>query len=358
MVWARRCGGVFALLAISAVLSLGGCQWLAAYGSAPSTAADGGTPDVLASDGAGITADGGSAAPDAVIVYDSGYQLVLTLETTRGPGELFDPSTVKTGEPLRWVVGEYLVYDGISVAYDTFPTNDKKQVLVLSADGVEGITRFSSSEDALVGPVPRGVGRLRSLQILTFSKNALTGQIPAELGQLDQLTYLALHDNQLTGPIPAALGKLTALEELYLRSNQLSGSIPPELGNLHSLKKLVLWSNQLSGSIPASLGQLENLSQLLLNANQLSGYEQGAFSGLTATTSINLYNNLLPQSAVDALVADLYADRDARPEGAAMTLNLGGTNQAPGSEACRQLAELRDNYGWVITLDSGDCGWP
>lgn len=50
------------------------------------------------------------------------------------------------------------------------------------------------------------------------------GEIPKSLGALSALTMLTMSQNQLTGSIPEGLGDLPLLTMLMLSNNQLSGS--------------------------------------------------------------------------------------------------------------------------------------
>ena len=59
--------------------------------------------------------------------------------------------------------------------------------------------------------------------------------------------------DKLNGEIPRELGNLVNLQVMSLSGNQLSGEIPPELGNLVNSTRLFLGGNRLSGCVPASL---------------------------------------------------------------------------------------------------------
>ncbi len=131
------------------------------------------------------------------------------------------------------------------------------------------LSRFKPLE--LNGVIPRELGDLTGLEVLSLHSNQLTGGIPPELGDLTGLEVLNLRSNQLTGGIPPELGKLANLRELSLGENGLEGSIPWELGMLANLEKLNLYSNRLTGSIPEALGNLENLETLELRKNNLTG---------------------------------------------------------------------------------------
>ena len=80
--------------------------------------------------------------------------------------------------------------------------------------------------NGLVGPIPRSLGRLEQLFILTLAGNSLSRRIPAEIGQLRRLRDLYLDDNELSGPLPAAMGGMAGLRSLGVSGNDLSGPVP------------------------------------------------------------------------------------------------------------------------------------
>ena len=88
------------------------------------------------------------------------------------------------------------------------------------------VTHIELADKALTGVVPRELGELTGLEVLSLSANNLTGEIPSELGTLSGLKLLLLEDNHLTGSISPELGVLGSLEELKLSGNSLTGCIP------------------------------------------------------------------------------------------------------------------------------------
>ncbi|WP_419918901.1 leucine-rich repeat domain-containing protein [Candidatus Poriferisocius sp.] len=143
------------------------------------------------------------------------------------------------------------------------------------------LTSLDLSFNQLTGTIPKKLGQLTNLTGLWLWSNQLKGTIPTELSQLTNLIYLDLSFNQLTGTIPKELGQLTNLEGLWLSNNELSGPIPKELGQLTNLEILSLWSNQLKGTIPKELGKLTNLTELWLEGNQITGPIPAELSQLT-----------------------------------------------------------------------------
>lgn len=96
-------------------------------------------------------------------------------------------------------------------------------------------------------------GRVRYLRL---RDNGLEGPIPRSLGRLDQLFILSLDGNSLHGRIPSEIGELRLLRDLYLRDNELSGPLPPEMGDMAGLRYLDLVSNNISGPVPETFARL------------------------------------------------------------------------------------------------------
>ncbi|CAN6926436.1 unnamed protein product [Brassica oleracea] len=93
----------------------------------------------------------------------------------------------------------------------------------------------------------------RILKIYTavdFSGNKFEGEIPRSIGLLKELLVLSLSNNAFTGHIPSSMGNLTALESLDVSQNQLSGEIPQELGSLSFLSYMNFSHNKLTGLVP------------------------------------------------------------------------------------------------------------
>ncbi|MBW2734459.1 MAG: leucine-rich repeat domain-containing protein [Deltaproteobacteria bacterium] len=394
---------VWAVLALSAVISLHGCARFG-FSPTPQQTLDGGVSvDGLGWDDAGDThtlmADGltdGSmdgladglpvdglpedgpfvdAIEDVAPSFDASIgdaatNLLFELRTLSARPETFTPGVIKSGFALRWELGDGTTIDARDVKH-TYEQVGEKVVRVFSPDGGDGITNLWAIGCQLTGRVPAGLnllsslrtlelwdnrltqgipaelGQLSSLEVLDLGSNGLSSIIPAELGALSNLGSLYLSSNSLLGAIPPELGSLTKLENLYLSSNQLIGPIPAALGGLGGLLRMSLQSNQLNGTIPAELGQLSKLEFLWLHTNQLTGYAPGAFSGLFAIQAIQLQDNLLDQTAVDAIINDLYQDR-GKHTSLSRALDIYGTNAAPSVAGCAQITVLRDTFGWFI----------
>ena len=94
---------------------------------------------------------------------------------------------------------------------------------------------------------------VRILTIYTavdFSGNRFEGEIPKSIGLLKELLVLSLSNNAFSGHMPSSMGNLTALESLDVSQNKLTGEIPQELGDLSFLAYMNFSHNQLAGLVP------------------------------------------------------------------------------------------------------------
>ncbi|KAI3819553.1 hypothetical protein L1987_13394 [Smallanthus sonchifolius] len=155
----------------------------------------------------------------------------------------------------------------------------------------------------LTGSIPASFGNLSKLKIFDVHVNLLSGVIPLELGKLELLIQLAFSHNQLignnllVGPVPKSVCNLISLETLHLGNNGLSGGIPQCLSNFsHELKVLDLRFNRFHGSIPATfLKQNNNLRSLNLNGNQLQGSIPRTLINCRNLAVLDLGNNMLTE---------------------------------------------------------------
>jgi LRR receptor-like serine/threonine-protein kinase FLS2 len=148
----------------------------------------------------------------------------------------------------------------------------------------------------LVRHVPITVGRLHNLQALGLDDNRLEGPIPSDLCHLESLFEMFLRFNELSGPIPACLNNLTFLRYLYLDFNQLTSMIPTSLWSLTFILEVTLSSNSLTGPLSFEIGNMKVLRVLDLSRNQLSGHIPTTIGGLKDIVNVSLANNQLEGS--------------------------------------------------------------
>lgn len=139
--------------------------------------------------------------------------------------------------------------------------------------------------------------------------------------------------------------------------NRLSGSITP-ISSSYNLQIFDCNNNALTGSIPY-LYNSYNLLYLDCSDNKLSNYSASWIPLTTASfaTSTLLYfdasNNLLSQSAVDAILKDFYY-QGALFNGTGSvsgTLNLGGTGNAAPSAFGSVFKSQLQLRGWTVTTN-------
>lgn len=123
----------------------------------------------------------------------------------------------------------------------------------------------------LYGTLPREIGNLSELVVLSLPFNGLSGEVPKEIGDLKYLEMLDLEANSFSGTVPVEIGQLSRLRILNLANNLLQGGIPPELSGSTSLCFLSLAENTFRGRIPPSVGTLGGLQWLSLSSNLLDG---------------------------------------------------------------------------------------
>jgi len=137
----------------------------------------------------------------------------------------------------------------------------------------------------------------------------------------------------------------TKLLFVNYNSNLLVGLIPTFL-NKSALIQWYCSVNSLTGLIP-SLSNNQALIRLRCDSNKLTGYTASALA--TTIITFRVDTNLLPQSAIDQILADFATNVAARP--AVVTLNLGGVGNAAPSAAglASKAAILAAKPGWIIT---------
>ena len=120
----------------------------------------------------------------------------------------------------------------------------------------------------ITGELPRNLGDLKDLQVLSIGETRITGDIPLSIAKLQKLWFLELEQLNMKGNL-LFLRNLTHLTHIFLKVNQLSGNIPCDVGEkLTHLRVVSLDNNLLSGVIPTSVGRLKRLEVLNLANNK------------------------------------------------------------------------------------------
>ena len=152
----------------------------------------------------------------------------------------------------------------------------------------------------LEGTIPKDIGNLTELQVLSLGENKLYGPIPKSIARLKKLwlldletaTYLSggfenlfnlsslrfmhLSLAGLNGTLPDEFGLyFPAMYECRLPDNSFTGRIPSTMGNMTNLRHLNLARNHFCGKIPKSIGLIPVLQILDFSVNQLTSLEEG-----------------------------------------------------------------------------------
>ena len=170
--------------------------------------------------------------------------------------------------------------------------------------------------------------------------NLHTGPLP-DISGLTNLTTWRSDSNQHTGPLPDISG-LTNLTIWWSYLNQHTGALP-DISGLTNLTAWLSSSNRHTGALP-DISELTNLTTWYVDSNQHTGGFPGAVPA--SLLDCRMQNNLLPQAAVDAMLAAFVAAGASNG-----TLNLGGTgNAAPSGTGATDAATLVSR-GWTVTTN-------
>ena len=149
--------------------------------------------------------------------------------------------------------------------------------------------------EGLFGEIPKDIGNLTGLQVVSLGENKLNGSIPQSIGKLKKLWFLDLETAKhledgfenlwnlsslqymhlslagLTGTLPDEFGLyFPAMVECLLPGNHFTGNIPSTMGHMANLKRLNLAGNHFSGQIPPSIGSLRTLEIADFGGNNLT----------------------------------------------------------------------------------------
>ena len=290
-----------------------------------------------------VTDANGHGVADATVAWSSDDASVATVD----PSGLV--TAVRPGSTAVTAASEPLA---ASAAVEVLNISSDRDVLefLYRATGGDGwrddtnwLTDAPLSEWA--GVTTYANGRVRYLQL---RDNGLEGPIPRSLGRLDRLFILSLGGNSLSGRIPPEIGQLRLLRDLHLNDNQLSGPLPPEMGEMEGLRYLGISGNRLSGPLP------DTFARLTLDRFYFSGTHLCVPRGLRA------WHRSIEETESDPLSCiPVTADRDVL---AALYRATGG---ATWEESENWLSDLpintwsgvtTDEDGHVTRLDLSDNG--
>ena len=179
----------------------------------------------------------------------------------------------------------------------------------------------------LSSTIPRDIGNLSELQVLSLGENTLNGMIPKSIAKLKKLWFLDLESVSflrggfenlynlsslrymhlslagLNGTLPDDFGLyFPAMIECLLPGNHFSGSIPSTMGNMTNLWHLNLANNAFSGKLPKSMGSIPMLRVADFSGNQLSGLQEGIVFKSNSLEVLNLAGNELLTMTFNSLL--------------------------------------------------------
>ncbi|PQM36908.1 hypothetical protein Pyn_13174 [Prunus yedoensis var. nudiflora] len=122
---------------------------------------------------------------------------------------------------------------------------------------------------------------------------AITCDCTYEESLCSEQTRGQLPSNSFSGPIPKELGNLKDLTVLSFGSNNFSGTLPPELGNLVKLEQFWASNIPFSGKIPAFIGNWTKLTALRINDIYYVSSSLDFIRNLKNLTDLVLRNTLI-----------------------------------------------------------------
>ncbi|KAF2302817.1 hypothetical protein GH714_008553 [Hevea brasiliensis] len=175
---------------------------------------------------------------------------------------------------------------GWSIAHNAFSGSIPKEI-----GNLKELTLLSIGVNNFSGTLPPEIGNLVKLEELYINSCGLGGEIPSTFANLKSMRVLLASDSAFSGKIPEFIGNWTKLQQLYLRNALISDTIPSDIGEYTRLQRLDLSFNNLTGPIPSSLFNMSSLESLFLGNNSLSGNLPNQKSNTLQTIDLS-YNYL------------------------------------------------------------------
>ncbi|CAI9300001.1 unnamed protein product [Lactuca saligna] len=147
------------------------------------------------------------------------------------------------------------------------------------------------------GGIPRFIGNLTSLKILSLGKCGLGGRFFAIFStELVEYTKFSKPCFKCFFWWPSfidwKLFELSTLSiSLNLGGNQLSGELPQEVGNLKNLNEIILENNRLSGDLPTTISSCSSLVNLDISNNFFQGTLKSSLRSLRAIQTFDASQN-------------------------------------------------------------------
>ena len=124
----------------------------------------------------------------------------------------------------------------------------------------------------LSGEIPKDIGNLTDLLVLSLGENTLYGSIPKSIGKLKKLWFLDLETAKYLRSGFENLFNLSSLQYMHLSLAGINGTLPDEFGlYFPAMIECLLPGNRFTGNIPSTMANMTNLKQLNLAGNGFSG---------------------------------------------------------------------------------------
>lgn len=151
-----------------------------------------------------------------------------------------------------------------------------EQVIVFLGSLVELRLCCQRGNYKINGTIPKNIGDLLSLKVLSLGGNAIKGPIPASLAKLQNLEILDLEDAQLNEELDAnVFQNMANLKSLNMSNTNISGTLTGNISNfLPNIEELLLLGNNLYGCLPQNLSSMRRLRILNLAYNKLTCISQ------------------------------------------------------------------------------------
>ncbi|BFG30841.1 hypothetical protein CerSpe_171150 [Prunus speciosa] len=175
----------------------------------------------------------------------------------------------------------------------SFGTNNFSGTLPPELGNLVKLDRFYMDSCGLSGEIPSTFAKLINLQLFWASNNPFSGKIPAFIGNWTKLTHLGFQGNSFEGPIPTSFSQLTSLNNLRISDIYNVSSSLDFIRNLKNLTHLVLRNALINGSIPSDFGEHQDLQMLDLGFNNLTGELPSSLFSMSSLTYLFLGNNSL-----------------------------------------------------------------
>jgi Leucine-rich repeat (LRR) protein len=170
---------------------------------------------------------------------------------------------------------------------DTFICDDVK---LPPLDSIKHIT-YLDLYDPLFGNLPKDIGKLENLKVLTLTTNVAMTKIPSEIAELKNLEELNFTKAFKLKQLPPEICDLPKLKKLTVAWGGVLTAVPDSIGKLQELEVLDLGHNQLT-TLPASIKELKKLKTLVLWANPISKTELARIKKMLPNTKIYFDNPL------------------------------------------------------------------